>query len=256
MHNSKTRFSNRVRNYSLYRPSYPKGIVQSLKTEGVLTEATVIADIGSGTGISTRLFLEHGYRCIGVEPNRAMREAAEEQLAAFDRFESLDGSAEATTLPADSIDLIVAGQAFHWFDQSASKYEFQRILKPGKHVALIWNERNDAGSAFQAGYEDLLRFYCNDYDQVDYKRVDERALTTFFSPYQYSVHQYSNQQRFDFQGLQGRLLSSSYCPLEGEINYEPVMQGLRKLYDEHQTNGQITFDYQTRLYMGQVNPTT
>ena len=252
MHNSKTRFSNRVENYIRYRPSYPKQIVLDLEMNDLLHKNAVIADVGSGTGISTEVFLSQGYHCIGVEPNQAMREGAERQLAQFSEFVSVNGSAEATTLESESIDLIIAGQAFHWFDQAAAKFEFQRILRPGKSVALIWNERNHGGTAFQAGYEDLLKQFCNDYDQVDYKRVDTEALKQFFSPYPYSTYEYSNKQHFDFEGLKGRLLSSSYCPVEGEPNYEPVMNGLSDLFHSHQTDGQITFDYNTRVYVGQL----
>ena len=252
MHSSKTRFSNRVENYIRYRPSYPKQIVLDLELNNLLHKNTVIADIGSGTGISTEVFLSQGYHCIGVEPNQAMREGAERQLAQFSEFVSVDGSAEATTLESESIDLIITGQAFHWFDQAAAKIEFQRILRPGKPVALIWNERNNQGTAFQADYEGLLKEFCNDYEQVDYKRVDSEALQRFFSPYAYSVYEYPNQQHFDFEGLKGRLLSSSYCPVKGEANYEPVMSGLAGLFQTHQANGQITFDYNTRVYVGQL----
>ena len=254
MHNSKTRFSNRVNNYIRYRTSYPKQIVLDLELDKRLHKNAVIADIGSGTGISTEVFLSQGYHCLGVEPNLEMRAGAERQLEAYAEFESIDGSAEATTLETHSVDLIIAGQAFHWFDQAASKMEFQRILRPGKAVALIWNERNHSGTAFQAGYEELLKQYCNDYDQVDYKRVDLEALERFFRPFTYSIYQYINQQHFDFAGLKGRLLSSSYCPVEGEANYEAAMNALFKLFQTHQVDGQITFDYNTRVYAGQLTP--
>ena len=256
MNNSKTRFSNRVENYVRYRPSYPKQIVSDLELNGILNKKAIIADIGSGTGISTEIFLSQGYRCLGVEPNQEMREAAEKQLEDFGKFESINGCAESTTLENDSVDLIIAGQAFHWFDQTAAKIEFQRILRPGKSVALIWNERNHKGTVFQAGYEDLLKRYCNDYDQVDYKRVGPDSLERFFAPYTYSIHEYSNAQHFDFSGLKGRLLSSSYCPVKGEPNYEPVMKGLAELFNAHQEDDQITFDYRTRVYTGQLTPSS
>ena len=254
MHSSKTRFSNRVENYVRYRPSYPETIVKALLESGALNQNDTIADIGSGTGISTKVFLSQGFTCIGVEPNQAMREAAEKYLSNFPHFQSIDGSAEATTLNNDSVDLVIVGQAFHWFDQTASKVEFQRILKPGKSVALIWNERAHKGTAFQAGYEELLKHFCNDYNQVDYKRVDRESLERFFCPYAYSVFEYSNQQHFDFEGLKGRLMSSSYCPTEDEPNYEPVMKGLAELFQTHHTDNQITFDYHTRVYVGQLTP--
>ena len=247
MNNSKTRFSNRVENYVRYRPTYPTQIVQDLELQNFLHKNAIIADMGSGTGISTDVFLSQGYSCIGVEPNEEMRAAAEKQLLSYLDFKSVDGCAEASGLDSESIDFITAGQAFHWFDRVATKLEFKRILRPGGHVALIWNERHHKGTAFQAGYEDLLKEYCNDYSQVDYKKVGEDAIGEFFSPFEYSILEYSNQQHFNFKGLQGRLLSSSYCPVEGNSNYDPVMKGLAELFATHQSAGKITFDYQTRV---------
>ncbi|MCB1121892.1 MAG: methyltransferase domain-containing protein, partial [Verrucomicrobiae bacterium] len=148
MHHSKTRFSNRVDNYVRYRPHYPDALVKTLEEQRVLQGGSIVADVGSGTGISTELFLKKGYSCIGVEPNRDMRLAAERELRAYPAFTSAEGSAEETGLEENSVDLVIAGQAFHWFDQQASKLEFNRILKTGGHVALLWNKRNTEGSAF------------------------------------------------------------------------------------------------------------
>lgn len=253
MNDSKLRFSNRVVNYVRYRPDYPQQIVVDLELNGLLGKNAIIADIGSGTGISTQLLLSHGYSCIGVEPNKEMREAAEEFLKHFDKFQSVNGNAEETGLDANSVDLVTASQAFHWFDRAASKIEFQRILRPGGKVALIWNERNHTGSVFQKTYEELLRDYCGDYERVDYKNVDEAALVKFFSPNKYSIYEYGNSQSFDFEGLKGRLESSSYCPLADSKNYDPLMKALETLFEKEKKYGQITFDYRTRVYVGSIN---
>jgi ubiquinone/menaquinone biosynthesis C-methylase UbiE len=256
MKDSKLRFSNRVENYIRYRPNYPKQIVADLEFNGVLKKDAIIADIGSGTGISTELFLSQGYHCLGVEPNKEMREAAERMLKRFDTFRSVNGNAEASGLNTHSVDLITAGQAFHWFDRKAAKIEFQRILRPGAYVALIWNERHHTGSAFQSGYEALLKDYCGDYTQVDYKNVDEAALKRFFSPNTYSIYEYQNSQTFDCEGLKGRLESSSYCPLPDSKNYEPLMKALVILFENEKKDSQITFEYRTRVYVGQLTQPT
>ena len=108
--NSTTRFSDRVAYYIKYRPGYPAKVITLLNREIGLSPATVIADIGSGTGISSELFLKNGNRVFGVEPNQPMREAAESRLAGYDAFISINGTAEATTLPDASVDLVTAGQ--------------------------------------------------------------------------------------------------------------------------------------------------
>src|SRR5215469_5965610 len=129
---STKRFSNRVENYTKYRPSYPKEeMLVLLSGECGLTSASVIADVGSGTGIMTRIFLENGNQVFAVEPNPEMRHAAEQVLAAYPRFVSVPATAEATTLPAETADFVVAAQAFHWFDRERVRREFVRILKPG-----------------------------------------------------------------------------------------------------------------------------
>src|SRR4051812_35209407 len=110
------RFSNRVANYVKYRPGYPPEILEIFRDEMNLTGDSVVADIGSGTGISARVFLENGNPVFGVEPNAAMRAAAKEFLKSFPQFESVEGTAEATNLPDRSVDLVIAAQAFHWFD--------------------------------------------------------------------------------------------------------------------------------------------
>src|ERR1700732_4152215 len=127
---SKQRFSNRVADYVRYRPGYPAEVLTLLRTQCGLKSGHVIADIGSGTGFLSELFLKNGNRVYGIEPNEAMRQAGEEYLASYDGFASINGSAEATTLDDASIDFVSAGQAFHWFEPVVARHEFRRILKP------------------------------------------------------------------------------------------------------------------------------
>src|SRR5437870_2796600 len=137
----KERFSRRVENYVKYRPGYPGAVLDWLRQHCGLTADWVIADIGSGTGFLAELFLKNGNRVFGTEPNSEMRAAGETLLKKYSRFVSVDGSAEATGLDSSSVDLITAGQAFHWFDRPRARQEFERILKPGGWAALVWNER-------------------------------------------------------------------------------------------------------------------
>ena len=189
----------------------------------------MVADVGSGTGISTALFLELGCETYAVEPNQAMRAAAEQTLRDRLEFHSIVGTAEATTLPGSSVDCVAAGQAFHWFDLVPTKKEFQRILKPDGIVVLFWNTRLTETSPFLRAYEDLLLRYATDYEQVDHRQVGPALHAFFEGPYE--ARRFPNEQKFDFDGVRGRLLSSSYAPNEGHPAFEPMMAELKKIYE-------------------------
>ena len=243
------RFSSRVDDYARYRPSYPAEIVPLLAREcGLIAESTV-ADIGSGTGFLTKLFLDFGCAVVGVEPNREMREAGERMLAQYQRFTSVNGRAEQTRLGNSSVDLAAAGQAFHWFEPAATRVEFRRILRGPRWVALIWNERL-VTDEFLAGYEDLALRYGPDYRKIDHRRVDADRISDFFEHRAWKLATFPNVQHFDWTGLRGRLDSSSYAPRPGDQNYEAMLAELRRLFETHQKNGQVDFLYRTNVYYG------
>lgn len=248
----KLRFTDRVDAYSRYRPTYPQEVFDLLKSRCGLETPRRVADVGSGTGILTRPFLERGHTVFAVEPNKAMRRAAERTLAGSDSFYSVDGAAEATSLPDDSIHLIVSGQAFHWFDLDQAHREFGRILKPGGWVAILWNDRRKTSTPFLRGYEELLIRHGTDYQQVDHTRLGHEELATFFGTTHFETSRFGNHQRLDFDGLRGRLESSSYVPTSGASGYEPMIAHLRILFDAHSSAGTVTIDYDTLLYCGQL----
>jgi SAM-dependent methyltransferase len=250
--NSTTRFSDRVDNYINYRPHYPIDIIKFLTENGMLDIHSVVADIGSGTGISCEPFLENGNVVIGVEPNTEMREAAERLLAKYEKFRSVSGSAEATGLEKESVDLVVAGQAFHWFDAVKSRVEFERILKPGGSCALIWNDRRTESTPFLAEYEKLLQDHGTDYKAVNHKNIDDAILDGFFGKGNWKEKAFPNYQHFDHEGLKGRLLSSSYAPAPGHPRHEPMLKALGELFEKHQREGKVSIDYDTRLFYGKL----
>jgi len=250
MSNSTTRFSDRVEDYVRYRPHYPAAVLSYLQDTYSLTADRIVADIGSGTGISTELFLRAGNRVFAVEPNLAMRTKAEALLAGYPGFVSIDGTAEGTGLPAESVDLIVAGQAFHWFDRAATRQEFVRIARPGAAVALIWNERL-VGSAFEIEYEDLILRHAGDYKTINHKNITDQQIGEFFSPLAFLLRSFDNEQRFDFDGLKGRLLSSSYIPKEGR-GHDGMLKELEALFARHQSDGQVRVGYETKVYSGVI----
>lgn len=243
------RFSDRVENYVRYRPRYPQEITALLQRESGLTPRSVVADIGSGTGISAELFLRAGCTVHAVEPNREMREAAERLLNHHGGFHSVNGSAQSTTLPDHSVDFVVAAQAFHWFNTPETRAEFTRILKPGGHVVLIWNERKLDATPFLRAYERLLLTFATDYTKIRHENIDTGELGRFFMC-PYATHTFANAQHFDFEGLKGRLLSSSYAPAEGQSHHDEMIVELRHIFDEHHVSGHACLEYDTRVHVG------
>lgn len=245
------RFSSRVDNYVRYRPGYPQEVIELLKRDCALTADSVIADIASGTGIFTRLLLENGNRVFGVEPNEAMRQAGEEFLSGYPKFSSVAGTAEATTLPDRSVDLVTAAQAAHWFDRAKARREFLRILKPQGWTVLIWNERQTNSTAFLRDYEALLLNFGTDYQDVRHERTTEE-IAEFFTPPAFHTNKFENDQECDYSGLEGRLLSSSYTPGPDNANYQPMLRELRRIFDQHQHGGQVVLKYETRVFFGHL----
>jgi SAM-dependent methyltransferase len=246
------RFADRVADYVRWRPGYPLAIIGFLAAQCGLTRAWTVADIGSGTGLLSRLFLDNGNPVIGVEPNREMRAAAEELFAGNTGFTSVAGSAEETTLAAQSVELVAAGQAFHWFDPDRSRAELARIAKPAGWATLIWNARRKSSTPFQRAYEQLLLTWATDYQEVDHSRLGRPELESFFGHGDIITATFDNHQSFDLEGLTGRLLSSSYAPAAGHPSHEPMIESLRSIFDTHQIEGEVVFEYDTRVYLGRL----
>lgn len=253
------RFSDRVDDYVRYRPSYPPAVLDLLRRECGLTPRWIVADVGSGPGNLARLFLRNGNAVYGVEPNREMRQAGERLLRDFPRFTSVEGTAEDSTLAPASVDLVTAGQAFHWFDPDRARAEFTRILRPPHWVALVWNDRLTDTTPFLTAYEDLLQTYGTDYAAMCHRSVDTEGsavLDSFFGTGGYARAYFENRQVFDFEGLRGRLLSSSYTPGPGHPRREAMLAALRQVFDAHQQDGSVRFEYRTEVLCGRLQGTS
>ena len=244
------RFSNRVENYRRYRPSYPAGVIDLIRETAGLRPGAAVADVGSGTGILTRLLLDVGWEVYAVEPNAPMRQAAESDLGAHARFHSVDASAEATGLPGASVEAITCAQAFHWFDRDAAHAEFARILKPEGWMFIIWNERQ-LGGAFDRAYYEILASLGHAYDGVR-ERSNDQALEPFFRAGTYRTAQFPNPSRLDWETLRGRFLSSSYVPAEGDPRQPELIAWLERIFREHQRGGVVVVDSTANVYFGKL----
>jgi ubiquinone/menaquinone biosynthesis C-methylase UbiE len=252
---SKKRFSNRVEYYVKSRPRYPNAVLEFCQAELSLQPADPIADIGSGTGFLTELFLQNGNTVFAVEPNDPMRQAAEKKLAHLQNFLSVNGTAEQTGLPAGSIGFVVAGQAFHWFDRVKARIEFQRILRPGGHVVLVWNEHNTDPSTggFTAAYDAVVNEFATDRQKVRREGVtadDSKAITDFFAPAVHKIKKFDNPQTLDLEGVLARALSSSYLPLPGQPRCDEMLDRLREIFRLTSKNGVVVQQYVTKVYYG------
>ncbi|KUM43125.1 class I SAM-dependent methyltransferase [Pseudomonas sp. EpS/L25] len=242
------RFSDRVSAYEKGRPGYPSTVIQRLAAD--LATDAVVADVGAGTGLLTREFLAAGYTVHAIEPNAPMRQAMAASLARRAGFHTWNGTAEDTGLGERSVDLIVVGQAFHWFDRQRTRPEFARILRPGGTLALIWNYRLSDSSPFMAGYEELLQRHGTDYRQVEHRNLRPAELARFFGPEGCQLWVTSNAQWLDREGLQARVESSSYLPAPGRPGHAALGAEVSQLFDAHAEQGRVRFDYDTLVYSG------
>ena len=181
-----------------------------------------------------------------------MRQAGERLLVSFPKFTGVAGKAEATTLADASVDFVTAAQAAHWFDRPAARREFKRILKPDGWLVLLWNERVVDRTPFLRDYEKLLLTYGTDYADVRHERTTD-AVNEFFDPAPYEERAFPMRQEFDYAGLEGRLLSSSYAPGPGHFKHAPMLGELRQLFEQYAQDGRVAFDYKTRMYFGKLH---
>jgi len=244
---STQRFSNRVASYVAGRPHYPAAVVTHLQTVGALRAGGVVADIGVGTGLSAEPFLKAGHRVIGVEPNAPMRAAGAEMLAPFPLYEARDGTAEATGLATASIDLVIAGQAFHWFDATKFRDEALRILQPGGWAALIWNDRDRDATPFLASYEALLVEYGNDYLHISHAH-ESGAIATFFGGRIPPAERIEHSRRLDWPTMAAMAGSASYLPAPGQPRHDAFVAALRALFDREAVAGTIEMRYRCRIH--------
>ncbi len=237
-----TRFADRASDYALFRPSYPKEAIDAILDGLYGHDALVAADIGAGTGISSRLLADRGLRVLAVEPNAAMRESAEPHP----RVTFFDGTAEATGLDDASVDLVLCAQAFHWFKPEEALAEFRRILKPGGRLAFLVNERDNTDAAMLA-YNAAIRAAAErELSEGMRAAIDEALRTASFTALPVS---FPYRQALSRDGLIGRARSASYVPKEG-LRYHRLLEDLEALWREYKSPEEVvTLGYQTWVWV-------
>jgi SAM-dependent methyltransferase len=246
-------FSTQVNNYIKYRNGYPVEMLNTLIKGCRLSPNWHVADIGSGTGLLARLFLEFGCTVTGVEPNEEMCVAGEQLLTGYPGFSSLLGSAEETGLADASVDLVSAGMAFHWFDVPRARSEFRRILTPDGWVALVWHRMLTGPDPFMQTYTDLVLEYSPGWTETlrrDHPGISLDLPGFFGGDYHRStfpVHQF-----LDWNGLYGRTLSIAHIPQPEDTARLSMITRLRSIFDQYQNNGQVAIYYETELYYGHL----
>ncbi|GAB4213419.1 MAG: class I SAM-dependent methyltransferase [Roseiflexaceae bacterium] len=247
-------YSRIVENYRRYRPRYPQQLVEWLRAECGLAPGHVVADVGAGTGQLAELFLQNGQRVYAVEPNQEMLAAAEQELRAYPAFSGVAAPAEATTLPDASVDFVVVGNAFHWFDHGQVRREFARLLRPDGWVVLLWNLERNNGTPFAAAFEQVWRSYID--PAARFATSSERTLpgylTDFFGAGNLRQASFDNRQVCDFAALKGLMLSFLKAPQPGDPHHEAMLADLDTLFATYQQNGAVTLEYDTTVVYGRL----
>lgn len=239
------RFSERAEDYRRHRPDYPAGAIDAILAGLGDPAALIAADVGAGTGISSRQLAGRGVRVRAVEPNAEMRAVAEPDA----RVEFVEGTAEATGLGDASVDLVVSAQAFHWFRYAEALAEFHRILEPGGRLALMWNNRDHA-DPFTGGYIDAIRSVEGE-SAIEQRAFDPAVIAASgrFTPAR--LVECAHQQVMDWPSLVGRVMSASYVPREGP-RFERLMTLLETLHREHRdAHGRVSLRYVTRVHLAE-----
>jgi len=246
------RFTNRVHDYVRSRPGYPADLASLARDHFALPSGAAVADVGSGTGKLSRLFLQEGFEVFGVEPNEAMRQAATAELGTWKTFHGLAGAAESLPLADGSMHLVVAAQAFHWFDHPAARREFLRVLRPEGGGMLIWNNRRTDSSRFLQDYEKMLLDHCPDYVNVGNKHYEDVELDEFFAgPFRSALLR--NQQVLDAEEFQARIFSCSYTPAQGSAR-DALAEATQRLFVTYAEKDRVCIEYDTEVFYGRLHP--
>jgi SAM-dependent methyltransferase len=246
-------FSAKVADYLASRPDYPLALFDALRAR--VPAGATVADLGAGTGLLTRGLLSVGYRVLAVEPNAAMRAAADHLLSSQPDYRSVDGSAEAMSAPDGSLDLITAAQAFHWFDIERARAEMLRVLKPNGLVALIWNDRQP-GEALHVALDEVFADFGGARRNALLAHEDRQDVPRFFAGGASEEFTWPHQHLLDADGLLSLVFSRSYMPERQSPAGTAAAREVRHIFDQHATDGRVAVRYRTVAILGRPATTT
>ena len=245
-------FSDRSEDYEKYRPIHPAAVIDAILADWNVSGQQVAADVGAGTGIGARLLADRGLRVMAIEPNAEMRSVAPPHPG----VEFIAGIAEQIPLATASVDLVTSFQAFHWFNFTQSLQEFQRVLKPGGRLALIWNLWDQTAPVTRE-YSRLIFAACRE------QRKPEMQFSTLFKSLRYQLfwrgwwlpyfkdlrcQEFQFHQVLDLPGLIGLARSQGFTPATGPA-FEQMAADLVTFHQRFSNaEGQVRLTYCTRLY--------
>jgi ubiquinone/menaquinone biosynthesis C-methylase UbiE len=232
------KYTSNAEKYSKYRTEYPKEFIDYLYENIELSNDSIIADIGSGTGkLSCKLLLK-GSQVYSVEPNDDMRRVAQNDLSRFSKFVSIKGTAENTTLQNSSVDFITVGTAFHWFDMDQFKKECKRILKPNGKVILVWISRPvNRNKNFEINFNGLSGG----------KEENPELIAPFFNNNNFEYKIFKETSPYTKDIFIGRALSTF-----DKLTDKKYISELSSLFDNNKENETIAITLYTRSFVGEV----
>jgi SAM-dependent methyltransferase len=243
-------FGAKVADYMTSRPGYPAALIDMLVSHCARWASATIADVGAGTGLLTLPLLQAGLRVTAIEPNAEMRQACDQLLGVYSHYRSIDGSAEATQLPAQSVDLITAAQAFHWFDVERARAEFLRVLQPAGQVALIWNDRV-RDDVLHVALDEVFAEFGGAKRGALLAHEERHAVPQFFGEGRFAEFSFSNEQQLSRAGLLSLVLSRSYMPARDTQQGQAVAAMVQRVFEAHAHHREtVTVRYRTIALVG------
>ena len=254
------RFTGRVEEYARFRSGYPAAEVAGfLRGACGLTAAWRVADVAAGTGMLTEVLLGNGNAVVAIEPNAEMRAACAGLRARWPGLEVLEGTAETTGVAAGSVEMVVAGRAFHWFEPVAAAEEFRRVLVPGGWVALVSSGRRRGDSAQELELEELLMEHGTDYAYVRDRYRREDRMMAFFkdlagvdgtAPVR---AEFAAERRLTWERFAGMVQSMSVAPLrEDAARYAGMQAALAAFFARWSEEGELRMVEVCYLKAGRV----